>query len=486
MKLNNFYTMLKKMVIFWSVLPLFIISSECENDLRARTIFVPRSLTCNGVLEFAFNNYHIYHSMLNYYEDFSLGFYVTPFYMGTTNNDFLTNYFLSSSLSSVAVKQDGTGNVGSQWIGLTGTDEISFSSQLCMRPTRSVGGLHSLLYINLDPLCYNLWASVSFVFARVQQSLNLQESNLVIEGTGNFKTATEAFNNSDWNFAKLNCESMHKSGVDDVQLKLGYNWYWDDENHFGLYTLATIPTGKKENIEYLFEPIIGSRHASFGVGLFADFGGWINDDHFLNWMTTCDYRYVFSAKEMRTFNLCNNGQWSRYLQIVAAGNSTEPFPGVNCLTKEVSVCPNSQFQLWSAIHYEFCNWGIEVGYNYWWRNHETIHDIACQNNIAIFDITANPIENAVSASQATICQAATGPNKVPSDTVFTPITAQNFNLDSAAHPRASTHTVYGALCYTGEVDNCPGTIGVGGSYEFARDSAAFEQWGIWLKLGIGF
>jgi len=279
---------------------------------------------------------------------------------------------------------------------------------------------------------------------------------------------------------------MNKTGVDDVQLKLGYNWYWDDENHFGLYSLATIPTGKKENITNLFEPIIGSRHASFGVGFSTDFGGWINDNHFLNWMTTCDYRYVFSSNEFRTFDLCPNSQWSRYLEVANAASTTTPLPGVNFLTKEVTVCPNSRLQLWSALHYEFYKWGIEVGYNYWWRNHETIHDIGCNSDVAIFDIAANPSANAISASKALICQSATGTNRAPSDTEFTPITAQDFSLISAQHPRASTHTVYSAICYTGEVDNCPGTIGFGGSYEFARNSAAFEQWGVWLKLGIGF
>lgn len=486
MKFNTFYNKLKMSVIVCSfLLSLFSLSSDCDNSTR--TIFVPRSLTCNGVLEFALNNYHIYHSMLDYDEDFSIGLYTTPFYMSTMNHDTLKNYFLPTSSSPLAIKQDGTGNIGSQWVGLQGTEETPFGSQLCFNPTRSVGGLYSLMYINLDPLCYNLWASVSFAFARVHQSLNIQETNRAVEGNGEFKNALDAFNNEQWQYGKLKCDSMNKTGVDDVQLKLGYNWYWDDENHFGLYSLATIPTGKKENVTYLFEPMIGSRHASFGLGFSADFGGWINDHHFLNWMTTCDYRYIFSAKELRTFDLCENGQWSRYIEIVNAANKAAPLPGINFVTKEVTVCPNSRLQLWSALHYEFYRWGIEVGYNYWWRNHETIRDITCyNNNSAIFDISANPIEDAVSASKALICQSATGPNKAPSDIEFTPITIQDFHLISAEHPRASSHTLYGAMCYTGEVDNCPAMIGVGGSYEFARESAAFEQWGVWLKMGIGF
>ena len=161
-------------------------------------------------------------------------------------------------------------------------------------------------------------------------------------------------------------------------------------------------------------------------------------------------------------------RWSRYLQVVDASNTTTPLPGINFFTKEVTVCPNSRIQLWSALHYECYQWGIELGYNYWWRNHETIKNLTCQNNIAVFDIAASPGNTAISASTAHICQSTAGPKKAVSDMLFTPISVNDFNLESAEHPKASTHTLYGALCYTGELDNCPATIGFGSSYEFAR------------------
>ena len=147
---------------------------------------------------------------------------------------------------------------------------------------------------------------------------------------------------------------------------------------------------------------------------------------------------------------------------------------------------NSIFQLWSAVHYEYYNWNIELGYNYWWRHHETICDLTFEESVGIWDSAASPKKNAISASNALISNGVNGLHKAPSDASFVYLQAADLDLSSAEHPSASTHTVYAAFSYDGKMDENPGTIGWGGSYEFAHDAAAFNQWSVWFKLGFGF
>jgi hypothetical protein len=277
-----------------------------------------------------------------------------------------------------------------------------------------------------------------------------------------------------------------RTGVDDIQLKLGNNWYWGDENHLGLYGIVGIPTGKTNNAQYLFAPIVGSTHASAGIGFTFDIGGWIADENYLCLMADGHYRYHFSETEFRSFDLYRNGAWSRYLAVVNSETTDNPKPGINTMSQKVTVRPNSRVQLWTALHYEVYKYNIEIGYNYWGRNKETICDLIGNPDKGIWDISAHPQSNTTSASDATINQAAFGPNAAPSDPEFISIRSNDFNIRSAEHPLTSSHTVYGALSYNGEFDNCPALIGVGASYELPNNNSAIEQWMVWCKLGFVF
>ena len=35
--------------------------------------------------------------------------------------------------------------------------------------------------------------------------------------------------------------------------------------------IGTIPAGRSPTAEYIFEPLVGSKHASFGVGFLGDY-----------------------------------------------------------------------------------------------------------------------------------------------------------------------------------------------------------------------
>lgn len=450
---------------------------------HSQSVFIPRSLTTNMVLELGLTNYQIYHRMLDYDEDFYVGFYITPFYTETNNACSLARLLLPTDCNAFSVAEDGGGAIGSQWLSIPLELGDPFYSRLLFAPKRKALGAYVYLYLNFDEIIKGTWCSVSSALMHAEHNMHLSEHDL--SSTHN-QGALEAFQNPLWDVGIVSATNLEQSGSDDVQVKCGKNWLWDDENHGGIYAVTTIPTGEEGNERFLFSPIVGSRHASLGVGATFDVGRWIADEQFLNLMIDGSYRYFFSASEKRSFDLSKNGNWSRYMQLVTFEHPTEPFPAINVLTRDVTVRPNSRLQLWSAVHYEYYNWNVELGYNYWWRHHETIGDLKFEESVGIWDSAASPKETAISSSNALISNGVKGLRKAPSDVSFAYLQAADLNLSSAEHPSASTHTVYAAFSYDGEMDENPCTIGCGGSYEFAYDTAAFNQWSAWFKLGFGF
>lgn len=464
--------------LFFVIVFSFSLEATC-----AKTIFIPRSLTHNGVLELALNNYHYYHNALDYEHQVTAGLYFAPFYGRSNNASAIAQFFLPPRTAQLHIRENGLGNIGSAWIGISCGQENPFESTVCIRPERKVAGLYTNLMLPLPSFADNMWGSIAFAVVHADHNVHAQET---IQNSCDNQSSLQAFNNSDWKAGKISCEGQTNTAVDDIQFKLGYNWFWDDENHFGLYGMASAPTGKRNNTEFVFAPIVGSHHGSFGFGFNLDVGCWVGDEKYFNLMADGHYRYAFSQKEKRSFDLLRNGPWSRYLAVVTQEQTDQPRPGINLFTQEVTTRPNSRIQFWSALHYEWCKFNMEIGYNYWWRNSETICNLHFDNHVGIWDVVADPQVNAVSASKAHISQAAFGTNQAPSDSVFTQVQVRDFDLCSAEHPATASHTYYLALSYNGEIDNCPGLMGIGISYELPRNNAALEQWMVWGKLGFVF
>jgi hypothetical protein len=62
----------------------------------------------------------------------------------------------------------------------------------------------------------------------------------------------------------------------------------------------------------------------------------------------------------------------------------------------------------------------------------------------------------------------------------------NLNLASASTGSQFTNAIFGGAGYVFKNWDCPLMLGVGGKYEFANNNNALEQWGVWLKAGVGF
>ncbi len=475
---------------------------ECPKQC-SRSFFMPRSVTYDSTFELALNNYHFYHKNKKN-DDPKITFYGKLFYQKSTNNSDLTKYFFPNKKEcSIVFAENGTGDIGSEWFQLSAVPGVRrFKSTLFMKPQRTTYGGYFNIYFNLLRIFNSetenrgLFLDIAFAAMRAKHQLNLKASKSdnpgVVPGITN---VLEALNNPDWKFGKFSCKTLTESGIDDIQFKLEYDWFFKEgDNHIGAYLLATAPTGKRPTSKYIFEPIVGTKHAAIGLGLNTDVQLWTNEEkeRYLHWMLDIKYRYMFSAKECRSFDLCNNGEWSRYLLIATKDNRQFSLPGINEFTKKVSVTPRSELNLWTALHYEGNNHNFEFGYNLWFRQREKIE--ICDdlpNDKAIYDIrgvsASLPPAQLTSSSKANISQSTFAPNLVPRDAAFTPLSENQLNTDSAAHDHTLTHKIYGGYSYDGlVVKELPALFGFNGSYEFDSRDTALSQWALWLVAGIGF
>lgn len=469
------------------------------NCASSRTFFLPRSLTTYSALDLALGNYYFYHHTQCPEDRAFFQIQANYFHMRSTRKTELAAYFNPNARRTVCIQENGSGDVGSLWLDLESANGTSFSSTICLSPRRTVNGGFFNFYFDFNSWLCGSWLSIAFAAFRADHFMGIKESAVqnpgvnVIPGTSTVLTnATQALNNCTWTAGRISPCKLSRTGVDDVQFKLGWNYYFCNFDHLGLYFVATAPTGCRTRNQFLFEPLVGSRHGSVGIGFNGDYTLWDCDYQALHLMADLKYRFILSHCERRLFDLCNNGAWSRYLQVVTPENPSMPMPGVNFFAQNVDVKPRSTVDFWAALHYNYCEFNFEVGYDLFWREHEQIR-LQCTDclPVGIYDINGDCLGNPVSASCAQICQTVSGATTntaaiAPSDATFTNVSASNFNLTSGSAPSALTHTIYGGLSYDSEIWCIPAMIGFVGGFEFARCNTSFQQWWVELRTAVAF
>jgi hypothetical protein len=464
-----------------------LVSYSPSTRADSKTIFVPRSLTSDSTLQLALTNYFIYHPRIcSDIIPFCVA-QVSYFHQQSTNWCNLARSFLPHSKSCAVIAENGQGDVGSLWLDLISPPGTSFRSRISLAPRRTVDGGYFNFFFDFSRWLSGAWVNIAFAAVRVEHHLHMCESDLAVNGTlESITDAGAALNNPVWRGGKFNSCKLHRSGVDDIQFKLGYNCFFRCDGHIGLYFVATAPTGYRSCANVIFEPLLGSKHGSVGVGFNSDIIVFNCGNHMVNWMADGNYRYVLAAHERRSFDLQGRGDWSRFMQVVTPEARSLSMPGINFFTQRVRVTPRSTIDLWTAYHYAYRTYNIEVGYNLWWRQREKVCLECTLPTLGIYDMVGDCQGDPVSAHNATISQSVIGPNKAPSDSVFTPLSQQALNRHSGSADRALTHTLYGALSYNSESWCLPVMIGIIGSYEFTHHRSALRQWLVMVKGGISF
>ncbi len=485
-------------------------TSDCTSH-----VFVPRNKTTDLVLIDAITLQKRWEGWHDPEQRHRFLFYATPFYERSKKNPNMGSAFLLNNQSNtITVAQISTpaepANVNSAWLGLKTVGTVNgtavvFTSTFSIDPQSKTVGTHLYAYANLDDWFCGLWFDFAAAIVKRRNTLNCSEivANYSNEFPGIF-TVSQALANPAYNFGKFYCGGccggeQWRTAIDDIQFRLG----WDtslgfcgcEENGIaGIYIIGTVPTGRKNTGEFIFEPQVGSKHGSVGVGFEGEYNFDICDNN-LAILTDFNYRYVFSHNECRSFDLTNNGPMSRYLLVQTELVPTQTLDGINFFTQCVKVTPQSTVQWWIALNYEWCDWNFEVGYDLFWRQQEKISQSSLDNitftpAIGIFNPTCATLETGCSTvSTATIGTFVFVPDAGTVPTYVT-ITGANLNAASAIGGKVLTNKVYGAVATSGCFCDCASwTAAVGGSYEFVSSKylcSALEYWSVFGKVGLNF
>lgn len=484
------------------------------NNFYPSSIFVPRQLSYNPILENALlldsKNTNNYKGNQKY------AFSVKPIYSQSVGSKFQNNFNICNKCC-LNIQEDNTGDINPLWFSVISTDTTYYSSKLSFCPKRQTYG--SMIYFSVKPTKH-FEISLNTAILGSKNNMCIHENCIDYLGTCTNKTVTQSFANCDRHFGRI-CGAQKKAGLDDIQLKFIFNSCRDQnccdksisdkeanpnqditefsdlkkheckkhENIFwSAYGLLGIPTGSGSKATYLFEPLIGSKHAQLGFG--ANMQWDIKNYKCGKWslLSELKYRYAFSGQECRSFDLTKNCQWSRYMLFVNESDKYTTYPAINNLTFKADVIPGSSLDFYLATHINHNAWNFEFGYDFWYRACEKIK-LCCANmpNVGIADLLGISLQNPQSASTANISQGAkTGTNQMTSDTTFIPVTLCDINLCSGAQQKALSNSFYGSIGYEFKT-KCDNSILLGINCDYEHGSCSTpDNITTWINLDFSF
>jgi hypothetical protein len=433
----------------------------------------------------------------------------------TTNGKPLASYFMPYCQNCLSVTEEvgTTADLLSQNFNVTTVDR-DFASTVSFKARQSVIGL-GLHY--LQSFWYNddnskFWyIDTSTSVQNVNNRMRMRE--VVTTDGGGADTAlnpnavsnmTEAFNQSAWCFGKINSCSHKKTGLADIEFKVGYQWHWTESCHGASYVGLLIPTGNKAKGRYVFEPIIGwGKH--WGLMFGSEFGIDIWESCNEKWTLSLEWYthslYLFSNKQIRSFDL-KEKPWSRYQEVYAnldqaqaafnlpVDDPTRPFlstPGINVFTRCVNVTPGYRFDLnTDLVIKRECGFQASVGWDVYARQAECVKlkwtpgpaikaDIGAGETNPVRNITPNALLNADNVAFSV------------ANFEATEIQKGDIDVNSAATPAGVSYTFQGSLGYVWDNRCYPMDVNFGGSYEFGnKDNAMPNRWTAWGKIGVAF
>lgn len=330
-------------------------------------------------------------------------------------------------------------------------------------------------------------------------------------GTTPVANMTQAFKQSAWCYGKINNCPMRKTGLADIELKVGRELWYSQECFLGAYIGALIPTGNRPEGHYVFEPIIGhGKHAGviWGTEGVIEFWHSCNEQWHAQFAMNAHAQYLFNAKQTRSFDL-KNKPWSRYMEVYANIEQAQQAaalcdsldansniqgarlatPGINVFTKPVKVRPGFSVNTTAALVIQSdCGFVSEVGYNCFARQAECVK-LGCKWQ-------EGPALKAFEGCGLTQPVRTITPNQQLNDPVIqvavadynqSIITADELDLNSAAHPAFFAQIVYGSVGYNWHKEcRVPMRADIGGSYEFGNNRATMHRWTLWGKFGFAY
>lgn len=203
-----------------------------------------------------------------------------------------------------------------------------------------------------------------------------------------------------------------KTGLADLRLELGYNFWCCEDYHLGVGFLVAAPTGNRAKGCNFFEPIVGNgKHWEVGGAIHSHATLWRceENDSYLNLELDANITTLLASRQTRVFDLKNKPN-SRYM--VAAEHKAQPNAGAtaavgavapqveatatqlvndaavvapfvfnnryaavaNLTAQDVDVKIGVQVDFVAKFVYSYCNWDFGLGYNLWTTSCEKFKD----------------------------------------------------------------------------------------------------------------
>lgn len=392
------------------------------------------------------------------------------------------------------------------------TDTV-FESTISMRPKQDVIGVgllyrQALFYFSDDTP--RVWFDAIIPIERVTNKLRFKEKikstgggpvqELGLDNAPRVGSMTEAFNQANWNYGKINNNHRHETGIADIELRM--NWSSSGQSGWcrtSSFIGALFPTGTRinaNNAAYVFSPVVGNNHHwGLTYGSVINMRIFENDCHKFRFIYQVNSAILMSNFQVRSFDL-KDKQWGRYMEIYAnqdaanlasiSENPNSGTSGINMFTKCVKVDPRYVSTMSGTFSYQYKDFLVYAGYNFYARHAEKVTLPAWKEHTALKAVTG---EGATTLAR-TIGKNFTGSNIPYSDSIDDPsfvdslIFFSDLNLDSAAHPGVISQTLFTTLGYTAHVGRHAIFMGLGGSFEFSSANNALERLTGWAILSV--
>lgn len=313
---------------------------------------------------------------------------------------------------------------------------------------------------------------------------------------------------TEWTAGKI-CGAQNSGGMSDLRLTLGWHCFYNENYDMYFSLLAIAPTSDHSFSRYFFEPIRGNgKHTEVGIGFDGRMVIWeCNGNQTWTLYGSAYITHLFKAREIRSFDFCRNGFFSRYLLLKEfddTGNyDGKLVPGINVTTLPCKVSIGAQCDI--VVMFGYLRNGLEfdVGYNAWIRTKEKVcitgtipenkYGIKGIQNVTD-PITGNPDNH--TQSRATIHgNTLTPQEQAETADVNSPVFIKTYDLNplSGGSTAAFTSKFFGHLGYLWSCRYVNPYLGCGGEVEFEGVSPernlqanhnSVAQWGVWLKGGI--
>jgi hypothetical protein len=276
----------------------------------------------------------------------------------------------------------------------------------------------------------------------------------------------------------LTTKNDSATGVEEVTMRLGYNFVTNDTGSMGGFISGVVGLGSEPKLDNVFESVVGHRHLQLGAGVQGTVSLSQTDEHSMSLNLDAKAHYIFSRDAVRMARLtglevlAGNTNYQQYYltKDTTAAAAAAWLPAANALRQTVTVNPRYSAQLGAQFVYSNDCTSFDLGYNMEYRAKED-----------------NKLVGSWSDTKYVVAgQTASG--ELPVATVGTSTAAAikaanlNWNEDSKI-----LHTVHGGVNYSFCDMANPMNLGLGGSVSIANDRQAGEgHWSVFAKLGLSF